>query len=654
MAAEPNLDLGLEYTGGINKPTADQVGNFARVVLDTQGDPNLDYTALMPLSVDLFGGIGDGVTSDQAALVAAVQAAFSRGVPLVWPNRVFVSTATIPHLHDVKHLGQGAIKRGSDLFAVQPNWGNTNTLYVATDGSSSNDGLSAAQPMASVQNHLDALRNYGFLDGTWRCRLAAGSYAGGSAGLGIQSRNRLEFYGPDVGGHPNVPTAVISGSVGGSQGWYFQRRVQVYVQDIKFLNFVAGAGLTADGQCDLYTKNVHCTNCYDGIDLEQLTQGRIEGGILDGCVEGARAYSQCSMAIGYNAGGNRALGTVIKNCTQYGTIARDSSRIHADDCKYQNNSNIAFYIEKNTRGVANNCEISGNGIGVRSELNSVYGESTPNTFTTNGKDVILYSSVDETSNYQAYFDRATGRTLRGANAYATPPLKDVWVSGTGLTVTSYNSNVRRADDLAGSGSNYVGLGVPNNASAGWLVATPSNSAQAWLAYDTQNNRWRLSVNSNERYQFDDVGLLPLNDNTRKLGDTSNRWTTVYAATGTINTSDENEKAEIEAIPDRVLDAWAEVDWVRYKWRDAIETKGDGSRWHYGAIAQRVRDAFANHGLDPFEHGVLCLDRWEAREAVYRDGELVDPAREAGERYGLRYDEAFALEAAWLRREMLRR
>jgi hypothetical protein len=40
---DPNLDLGLDYTGGIAKPGKDQVGYTAQVALDETGDPNLVY-----------------------------------------------------------------------------------------------------------------------------------------------------------------------------------------------------------------------------------------------------------------------------------------------------------------------------------------------------------------------------------------------------------------------------------------------------------------------------------------------------------------------------------------------------------------------------------------------------------------------------------
>ncbi|MCK0533395.1 tail fiber domain-containing protein [Sphingobium agri] len=187
---------------------------------------------------------------------------------------------------------------------------------------------------------------------------------------------------------------------------------------------------------------------------------------------------------------------------------------------------------------------------------------------------------------------------------------------------------------------------------------------------------------------------PGGDNLYALGGPSFRWTGVHAATGSINTSDELAKREIGSIPEEWLDAWGAVDWVRYKFRDAVEAKGDGARWHVGLIAQRVRDAFAEAGLDALAIGLLCYDKWEEqREPVYEE-QVVDTATvvvgqagtgivgpdgaeimrdvteeqdvrgrvqvgervtlEAGDRWGLRYDECQAMEAAWQRRELARK
>lgn len=178
------------------------------------------------------------------------------------------------------------------------------------------------------------------------------------------------------------------------------------------------------------------------------------------------------------------------------------------------------------------------------------------------------------------------------------------------------------------------------------------------------------------------------DAAQDLGTAAIRWNNVRAAVGTIQTSDERLKTEIGEIPDAWLDAWADVQWQRFKFID-------GNRWHIGLVAQAVHAAFAGHGLDAFDIGLCCYDAWnEQREPIFEnvtktrlitaveqekvgedeDGnplfrmreieveeeyeETVDTGEtrvtlEAGDRWGLRYDECQAMEAAWQRREISR-
>lgn len=147
-------------------------------------------------------------------------------------------------------------------------------------------------------------------------------------------------------------------------------------------------------------------------------------------------------------------------------------------------------------------------------------------------------------------------------------------------------------------------------------------------------------------------LFPLTDSGHSLGLAANRWTQVYATTATINTSDERSKQQIGVIHPAVLRAWAKVQFCQFKFVDAAAMKGDGARWHFGVIAQRVKEAFESEGLDPFAYGLLCYDSWDATEAVLdEDGAVVIPARPAGNRYGIRYEEALALECAYLRSKL---
>ena len=164
-------------------------------------------------------------------------------------------------------------------------------------------------------------------------------------------------------------------------------------------------------------------------------------------------------------------------------------------------------------------------------------------------------------------------------------------------------------------------------------------------------------------------LRPNADGTASLGTGSARWSEIFAATGTINTSDEREKTSVGNPDDSLMRAWGKVNFKVFQFKDAVEKKGTDARLHVGVIAQQVIEAFASEGLDATRYGLLCYDKWEDEyedvevidepEVVAEDG-TVTPAKThiehrlvtpAGDRYGIRYEEALALEAAYLRWEL---
>ena len=168
-------------------------------------------------------------------------------------------------------------------------------------------------------------------------------------------------------------------------------------------------------------------------------------------------------------------------------------------------------------------------------------------------------------------------------------------------------------------------------------------------------------------------LIPTADNAYALGIGQNRWTQVFAASATINTSDEREKQQIADIPEAVFRAWGKVAFRQFLFNDAVEKKGDAARLHIGVIAQQVAEAFASEGLDATRYGFLCYDEWTEQQEVshieqivvsegvqdaegnyitmplYEDKKVVDQEHKAaGNRYGIRYEEALALECAYQR------
>ena len=128
-------------------------------------------------------------------------------------------------------------------------------------------------------------------------------------------------------------------------------------------------------------------------------------------------------------------------------------------------------------------------------------------------------------------------------------------------------------------------------------------------------------------------LRPGADNSRSLGLAAQRWSVLFAGSGTISTSDARDKVDAGPVPEIWLDAWGAVGWRRFRFKD-------GKRWHVGLIAQEVHAAFAGFGIDAFAIGLLCRDP-------------IKGVRGRKDRWGLRYEECLALEAAWQRREIAR-
>lgn len=229
------------------------------------------------------------------------------------------------------------------------------------------------------------------------------------------------------------------------------------------------------------------------------------------------------------------------------------------------------------------------------------------------------------------------------------------------------------------GSSLAGIGTKGSSGIGAVIEGRLdfiNSSGTRLGYLNQNN---AVLDASAAYTITTgtgaviatrtagVGFGPGADNTQSLGEASFRWSVVYAGNGTINTSDERAKQQIEAIPQAWLDAWGDVDYMRFKFNDAVEKKGDAARWHVGLIAQRVKEAFEARGIDPFAIGLLCFDQWDDIEVEKlvedengnpvldeKTGEAVmqkQVIRMAGDQYGIRYEQALALECAYLRSKL---
>ena len=175
-------------------------------------------------------------------------------------------------------------------------------------------------------------------------------------------------------------------------------------------------------------------------------------------------------------------------------------------------------------------------------------------------------------------------------------------------------------------------------------------------------------------------IVPNADNTRTVGTAALAYATLYARTGTINTSDVRLKCDFRDLT--AAEIAAAKDLARaigiYRWRDAVDSKGTDAREHIGPTVQAAIEIMQAHGLDPFNYGFICHDTWEqqtvehpaiearpavpatdgASEVLDSLGNVLTPATpahpgfpavearaactevtlEAGDRYAFRYDE----------------
>jgi hypothetical protein len=122
------------------------------------------------------------------------------------------------------------------------------------------------------------------------------------------------------------------------------------------------------------------------------------------------------------------------------------------------------------------------------------------------------------------------------------------------------------------------------------------------------------------------------DNSIDLGKSTSRFDDVYATNGTIQTSDRNEKQDIEVLSDaeqRVAVACKGL-LRKFRWKSAVEEKGDEARIHFGIIAQDLQDAFTAEGLDAGDYAMFINTTWTDEETG-----------EERSRMGVRYSELLA-------------
>ncbi len=292
-------------------------------------------------------------------------------------------------------------------------------------------------------------------------------------------------------------------------------------------------------------------------------------------------------------------------------------------------------------------------------------------------------------------------------ALAGPVTSSSSISVVGLTVTATPDPIRKTSlspPLAGvqnSGVYEVArLGVSQSATGfggAFLLSTTTGQGGDFTlkghVLSISNIDTQTASESAPLFKFTGFGgfsagsVTPMVDNRSTVGNASAAYATLYARTGTINTSDARLKCDLRYLTSAEIAAARDIARAIgvYRWRDAVECKGEGAREHIGPTVQRAIEIMQAHGLDPFNYGFICHDTWEqqtvehpavearpaipatdaAPEVLDTFGDVITPAvlasegfpavearaaytevvLEAGDRYAFRYDELAMFIAA---------
>jgi len=155
-------------------------------------------------------------------------------------------------------------------------------------------------------------------------------------------------------------------------------------------------------------------------------------------------------------------------------------------------------------------------------------------------------------------------------------------------------------------------------SGGGFIAIFEDSSAGRLLLGNDNTCLLFNDSTKQIIPFQSTGAKQ--DDVIALGNASGRFDQVFSANGSLNTSDRNEKQDIEELTDAEKRVAVKAKSLvrKYRWKKRVTEKGDNARTHVGVIAQDLQDAFTAEGLDATKYGMFCSDTWWDNDEVFVD------------------------------------
>lgn len=218
-----------------------------------------------------------------------------------------------------------------------------------------------------------------------------------------------------------------------------------------------------------------------------------------------------------------------------------------------------------------------------------------------------------------------------------------------LSTSNYQDHIKNLDGTRFT-NGWIGL------YGSFADAYANTNRKGWIGHDGGTNFWMrnqaggdiilMTQSRGVQLSQNAASFMPTSNGGAYLGTSNNKWNAVYATNGIIQTSDRNQKTNIQSIDDKYIELFDKLEPVTFKL-----TGKEHDRTHVGFISQDVETAMKELDISAEEFAAFCRDvKMEKVEVVDEEtGEKSEKEVEVKDEngnpvyiYSLRYTEFIAL------------
>ena len=567
------------------------------------------------VSVKDFGAVGDGVADDYAAIQATVTFATANNKSIEIPAGTYL-------------CGNQVASSSGNVSIVGDGVGLSKIVFTATSGGFSFNLLSQAANRPPQQLNISKL--------TIESNAAVSSPAVSAEWSTYQANAQGSAWISDL----NI-TRKKDGTGSFVNAIKLNKCVIAHVRNVIIVgddNRVSDTAINLIDCIGIQLANIEANRYKTGASITKSVATQTEGVVFNSCtIYDVYRGVDANTAIAINIVNSHINinGASADYCVKFYNVSQSfigyGSLIYFGGNVSDPANQVAIRLEFGNSNIISNCELVGvtaaNCLYAVHTISSGYNVVSTSNISSPTYGIYLQSGGQNQVYNCSFYNCATGNILNaGATDYVA---NNFQTSGTPAPINS----IRWGSTVGGFNTGEL------SASASWgayIKGFSGSAADVALASSGGKNIVCIQDAAN--------AMFPGADNAYSIGTAARRWSVVYSATATINTSDERAKEQIKSLSDAQIEVAKALKGMikQFKFKEGVAKKGDAARIHVGVIAQEVAQVFVDNGLNPEDYALFCHDQWdETPEVLDNEGNIIVAYEPAGDRYGIRYEELLA-------------